>query len=339
MTLPSFEPPSDDPFAAPSEPTAPLEPAPPAQPAAPAASQYPEYPEYRSFNSGYWSQQQPQAGTVPGQPPAGAPMPGAPMPGQPVFGQPVFGQPVFGQPVPGAVPPARRSRGLLGVAGAAALIVAFGAGLAIGRVTAPKSTTASTGSQASTPPATSAPVGAPGTLPSADVVNALLPLPSGATALKASGANADGSMSLAQYVKLLYPSSTTETSLLQARGFEGAATRWMNTAAGQEDCFYLIVFSGQDGAQSYALGLVKAHEDASANAADTQFPVSVMTDGVGFETSTLDAYGNADSWVYGEVGNVAIIVHSFTPAKLDRTQMLGLLDQQVSRLTADESGH
>lgn len=334
MTPPSFEPPSDDPFAAPSEPTASLEPAAPTQPVAPAVPAASQYPAYQSFNSGYWSQQQPPAGTVPGQPLTGALVPGA--------------------PTPGAVSPARRGRGMLGVAGVAgavALIVAFGAGLAIGRVTAPKSTAAAgsiagssglsgtnapTASQASTPVATSATAGASGTLPSADLVSALIPLPSGATALQVSGASADGSMTLDQFVQLLYSTSPGERSLLQARGFEGAATRWMNTAAGQEDCFYLIAFSGQDGAQSYALGLAKTHEDASGNAADTRFPVSVLTDGVGFETSSLDSYGNADSWVYGEVGNVAIIVHSFTPAKLDRAQMLGLLDQQVSRLASDE---
>ncbi|HET9168270.1 MAG TPA: hypothetical protein VFN97_02505 [Actinospica sp.] len=37
---------------------------------------------------------------------------------------------------------------------------------------------------------------------------------------------------------------------------------------------------------------------------------------------TLDKYGDTGSRVYGAVGNVTIIVHCYTPAKLDRAALL-----------------
>jgi hypothetical protein len=157
-------------------------------------------------------------------------------------------------------------------------------------------------------------------------------VPSGGTPRPVSGAGADGSLTLSQYLKLLYPTSTTEGSVLQERGFTGAATRWLNTASGQEVSVYLIGFSSESGAQSYALALGTAHVADPANAGQTKFSVFALTDGVGYETAKLDKFGNTDSYVYGTVNDVTIIVHCYTPAKLDRAGMLALVDQQATRL-------
>lgn len=241
------------------------------------------------------------------------------------------------EPIPANFQPPRAHRTRTAVVAVVALAVAFGAGLVAGRATAPK---AATGPSAisSAVAATSAPSGsgspaAGSTASLAALTTALIPVPSGGKARTAPGAGSDGSLTLDQYLKLLYPNSTDERSLLQARGFTGAATRWMNTASAQEISVYLVGFNSQDGAQSYALALISAHKDA-ADADQTQFAVPAFTDGVGFETAALDSYGNTDSYVYGSIGKITVIVHCFTPAKLDRAALLALVDQQSTLLAA-----
>ncbi|HTJ66935.1 MAG TPA: hypothetical protein VL551_05340 [Actinospica sp.] len=257
-------------------------------------------------------------------------------------------QPIFTPPsVPPTPPPsAHGRRAWVGIAGVVALAAAFGAGLAVGRTTAPKATVAAAAkvptallhsSTATASSAASATSPTTAKAPSGTLASALLPVPSGGTAKTAPGSGADGSLTLAQYVAMLYPSTaTTETSLLQARGFMTGATRWMDTAAGQELSIYLIEFQAPSGAQSYALATGLAHKSDSAYAGQTTFTVPGLTDGEGFETGTLDKYGNTDSFVYGAVGNVAIIVHCYTPGSLNRAGLLAAVSQQETRLTAFE---
>lgn len=243
----------------------------------------------------------------------------------------------WGSPVPVAAAgsPGSRRRGLMIGAGVVALAAAFGAGLATGRATAkPAAAVAADPSSSAailTIPvggATSAASSAP--VSGGSLISALLPVPSSATPRTASDASADGSMTLDQYLKLLYPTSTTERALLEARGFESAATRWFDTANGQEVSIYLVGFTANQGAQSYALALASAH--VAANPGQTEFSVPSLGEGEGFETAKLDSYGNTDSFVYGEVGNVAVLVHCYTPAKLDRADLLALVSQQAARL-------
>lgn len=235
--------------------------------------------------------------------------------------------------LPGEQPP--RGRRTWPVAlGVVALAVAFGAGLATGRATAPKTTAAASAESApATTEAAPAADGATGsTTGLTGLTGELIPVPAGGTPRTVSGAGADGSLTLSQYLKLLYPTSSTEGPLLQERGFTGAATRWMDTASGQEVSIYLIGFSSETGAQSYALALGKAHEAVPANAGQTKFSVDALTDGVGYQTAKLDQYGNTDSYVYGAANDVTIIVHCYTPAKLDQAGLLALVDQQAARL-------
>jgi hypothetical protein len=300
---------------------------------------------------------EPSSGQQPAAPfqppyPAAAPSEAAPMdpgiqgiqarPANPAQSQyaPWYGQQP-GPETPGT-PSGGRSRAPLAVGGALALLAAFGIGLVTGRATAPKAAPAA--AIGNTPVATSnssavaqsgASVGATGKSGGSTggrLTSLLIPLPAGGRLLPVSNAAPDGSMTLDQFLKELYPSSPSERTLLQARGFQTAAARCLDTSGGQEDCFYLIQFSAPDGAQSYALGLAQAHQDDPSHASDTKFAVPALTDGAGFENSTLDSYGNTDSDVYGADGEIALIVHSYTPAKLDRAGALALVDQQVARL-------
>lgn len=252
------------------------------------------------------------------------------------------------EPSPAVAPsPAGRHRALTGVLGALALVATFGVGVATGRVTAPKAAavsaadsparpgfaSATAASQASTSASASATAG--GLLQAAGLASALIPLPAGAQPLTVTHASPDGSMNLDQFLEL-FSSTPSERPLLQARGFEGAASRWMTTASGQEDCIYLIAFESSASAQSYALFDEKAHADDSAHKADTRFAVPSLTDGVGYEDAALDSYGNTDSWVYGSLGNVVVMVNALTPAKPARAQMLTLLDEQAALVSAAE---
>ncbi len=317
MTESLFEPPSGGSSA---EPFTPPYPANPAEPAFPA--QQADQAQYL---------QQADLPQHPGQQPYG-PAAGFPPPVQPLG--------YWQQPTPpGPAANGRSRRTLVGVLGTVALIAAFGIGLATGRATAPKSSsaapTATSGDtavgQATVPAQTG---GTPPT--TGDLVSVLIPLPAGASALKVADASPDGAMTLDQFMQQLYSSSPSERALLQARGFQGAATRWFNTASGQEDCIFLIAFGSPAGAQSYALGQTQAREKVPADASDTKFAVPGLTDGAGFENLTLDSYGNTDGHVYGALGDVAILVDTFTPAKPDRAEVLQLLDQQIARLSAYE---
>lgn len=305
MTEPPFNPPpagrpSGDSFVLPSAPSAPYaSPVPPAQ-------QFPASPAQQ-----------------------------VPVPSWPSQAYAQYGPGVM-QPAPASTPPVRSRRALVSVIGVVALVAAFGAGLATGRATSPKAAGVTGNSSAS-----STTGGADDTTGSgkqiADLVDALMPLPAGARSLTVTGAGKNGSMDLDQYMQVLYPSSPTERPYLQARDFESAAARWMVTGTAQQDDFYLIEFATPDDAQSYALGAEQAHKGDPAHASDTEFSVSALTDGMGFENAKLDSYGNTDSYVYGAVGDIAIIVDCFTPAKLARAEMLTLIDQQAARLLTLEN--
>lgn len=224
-------------------------------------------------------------------------------------------------PEPTSTSPDKRPRHTsIAVTGVIVLAVAFGIWFATGGTTSPTPV-------AATSPTTGA------TSPTAKLANALIPLPSGAKATTASGIGADGSLTLDQFLKSLYPTSTTERGLLQAHGFASAATRSMVTANGQEISIYLVEFGTLGDAHFYSLTHAAPLETDPKYASYTQFSVPGMTDSWGFENAALDSSGNTDSYIYGEVGNVAIIVDCFTPGKLDRTGLLTLVNQQAARLS------
>lgn len=214
----------------------------------------------------------------------------------------------------------RPRRTLIAVAGIVVLAVAFGIWLATG------------GAKTSKPVAATAPTtGA--TSATAKLANALIPLPPGAKATTTPGAAADGSLTIDQFLKVLYPASTTERGFLQEHGFAAAATRSMVTANGQKISLYLVEFGTLGDAHYYSLTHAAPLETDPKYAKYAQFSVPGMTYSWGFENPALDSSGNADSYIYGEVGNVAIVVDCFTPAKPDRTDLLTLVSQQAARLS------
>jgi hypothetical protein len=220
----------------------------------------------------------------------------------------------------------------LGIVGVVSLAAAFGAGMATGRATAPKATSSTAALSDASGASSSAKAAT-----TQGLVSALIPIPSGGKKRTATGASADGSLDLDQFVTMLYPSASGESSILQTRGFTGAATRWMTTAAGQDVSVYLIGFSAADGAQSYALGLASAHEADTSNAGQTKFTLPLVTDGTGYENAKLDTYGNTSTDLYGAVGNVTIIVHFYNPGTLDRSAAIAMINDQATRLTSYES--
>lgn len=240
---------------------------------------------------------------------------------------------------PGAGAPRSRGRIWIGVGVAGAFVLLVAAALLV------NGSHSSTGAASSTSLAipTSAP--APGYSPNASgssgsgiliggPTSALLALPPGATARTATGASPDGSLTLDQFLKQLYPTSTTERAALQRRGFVAAATRWFQTATGDYAAIWLIQFQAVPGAESYGLALGSAHR--YNHHSDPTFTVPGLENGTGFEEAALDSDGNTRSFVYGSLGNVTVIVHFYAPASLDRAEMTTITNAQIARLKASE---
>ena len=246
-------------------------------------------------------------------------------------------------PRPMSAPPDKRPRrALVAVVGVVALAAAFGAWLATDRATAPNLAAAASSTTATRAAASGTPVAASATASlsvgaltaTAKLANTLIPLPAGASAKTTSGASADGSLTLDQFLKTLYPTSTTERTFLQQRGFVGAATRSMATATGQEVSIYLVEFGSLGKAHYYNLTLAAPLETDPKYASYTQFTVPDFEDSWGFENPTLDSHGDTETYIYGEIGSVAIMVDCLTPAKFDRADLLTLVNQQAARLSA-----
>jgi hypothetical protein len=222
-----------------------------------------------------------------------------------------------------------------------ALAAALGAWFATGRATASKTSSAASTTTVAKPANSGMAPASATTSPSTDAMTAtsklagtLIPLPAGATAKPAPGIGADGSLTLDQFLKILYPTATTEGTFLQEHGFVGAATRSMVTANGQEISIYLAEFGSLGDAHYYNLTLAAPLETDAKYASYTHFDVPAFEDSWGFELPTLDSHGNTDTIIYGEIGSVAIMVDCSTPAKFDRADLLTLVTQQAARLSS-----
>jgi hypothetical protein len=141
------------------------------------------------------------------------------------------------------------------------------------------------------------------------LAQALIPLPKGATATTPSGIGANGALTRDQFLQLLYPNSTTESDLLTKLGFWGGATRSMVTANGQKVSIYLAEFGTLSSAHYYNLTLAAPLETDPKYSNYTQFTVPSFQDSWSFEKPGLDSNGNTDTVIYGEIGNVAIMVN------------------------------
>jgi hypothetical protein len=139
----------------------------------------------------------------------------------------------------------------------------------------------------------------------------LLPVPSGAAPLTPRQGTSGGVITLNEYLANDYPgdgslqASATE-QILRTFGFESAAVRWYHDAQGDDVEYYLIRFSGPDGALGYGLSLASSRLQ---NGGVTEFPDSTAADGYGFTIPAADGYTEAD--LFGYSGNILVIMHAF----------------------------
>lgn len=94
---------------------------------------------------------------------------------------------------------------------------------------------------------------------------------------------------------------------------------------------YLAQFGNSADARSYALATQSADLDDPRNKLHSS--VSGISDGMLIEAPGLDKYGNTESRLIGDKGNVAIIIHVFEPSHLpSRNLLTPFLIRQASRL-------
>lgn len=187
--------------------------------------------------------------------------------------------------------------------------------VAAGTTVAIRSSSSSSGStsrttDASTPGATDSPSASANPYSGA-LENLLLPVPSGAAPLTPRQGTSGGAITLDQYVANDYPGdgslqAVATEQILRTFGFESAAVRWYHDAQGDDVEYYLIRFSGPDGALGYGLSLASTRLQ---NGEVTEFPDSTAAAGYGFTIPAADGYTEAD--LFGYSGNIFVTVHAF----------------------------
>jgi hypothetical protein len=143
------------------------------------------------------------------------------------------------------------------------------------------------------------------------LANLLLPMPSGAASLTPRQGTSGGTITLNQYVANDYPGdgslqTIATEQILRTFGFESAAVRWYHNAQGDDVEYYLIRFSGPDGALGYGLSLATTRLQ---NGEATEFPDSTAAAGYGFTIPAADGYTEAD--LFGYSGNIFISMHAY----------------------------
>lgn len=139
----------------------------------------------------------------------------------------------------------------------------------------------------------------------------LLPAPAGAAPLTPRQGTSGGGITVDQYVANDYPGDQSlqagaTKQILDTLGFESAAVRWYRDAQGDDVEFYLVRFSGPDGALGYGLSLASVRLQ---NGAATEFPDPTAAGGYGFTLPASDGYTEAD--LFGYSGNIFMAVHVF----------------------------
>jgi hypothetical protein len=148
----------------------------------------------------------------------------------------------------------------------------------------------------------------------------LLPMPAGAT--RPRKAPRPRAYSLSTFVARLYgDDKSPETGYLSALCFETAVGGEWQTHSGKLVAIYLIQFARQAEARSYALGLKQA-DIGSVGVHGRHARVRDLQDGMIVQDSQLDTYGNTLTRLIGSVGNIAILIHVFVPALLERESAL-----------------
>lgn len=182
---------------------------------------------------------------------------------------------------------------------------------------------------ASTPSATGSPSASANSYSGA-LEKLLLPLPSGAAPLTPRQGTSGGGITVDQYVANDFPgdgslqAEATE-QILGTFGFESAAVRWYRDAQGDDVEFYLIRFSGNDGALGYGLSLASSRMQ---NGGATEFPDSTAASGYGFTAPAASGYTEAD--LFGYSGNILVIVHVFASGTGEASTAASVFASQYS---------
>jgi len=285
----------------------------------------------------------PVAGGDPEPPPGASPSPPGASPSPAggsaggVAGSPGPGTPppppdpaVWQLPFPAPSQPSRRVAWLVGSAAVlAAALIAGSAGYVVGsqhgRISAAvqnlKAVAAGPCPSRPAPPSPSAISPA-----AAGLTAELLPMPSGASKIKIK----QGALSLDDYVTEVYPGNNVEKQRIAARCFEAAASRSWLTSGGDFVTVWLIQFGTASGARSYMLSTEQG--DLAIKGNTDKFTVTGVTDGLGIAKSSLDKYGNTLTRLLGDRGNVAMIIHIFVPARVDKPGGIHLLRWQDAEL-------
>jgi hypothetical protein len=224
-------------------------------------------------------------------------------------------------PVYAPLPPPRRRRafvlaivGTILATGIIAGVDAFAAGVAVRHhdTTSPKR-----------PPATSVRIG------DSDALRTyLVARPAWDTARKIVDSTF-GVQTPSQFVNAHYRDPTYELAQMTARQFVIASLEAWNTPGGDQITIQLLQFRSAAGAESYAL----ANGSAYGNEASTTDAIAHVADGHVYTWNDPDKYGNRRVAVLGRLGNVALLLDTYTPGAAQPDAELTLFKQQYTALT------
>ncbi|QMU68432.1 hypothetical protein [Streptacidiphilus sp. P02-A3a] len=164
----------------------------------------------------------------------------------------------------------------------------------------------------------------------------LVPLPGGAQPWPVTSQDGPtGIQTLPQFVNSLVDASYAKQASTEEtdRGFQYAVRENWNASDGTAADVYLVQFASATGAQSFVL----EYQGGSGNdvgAADS-YTVPGGGDAMAFQHSALDSNGDIFTEGYAVVGDIAIDLSFWTPAKADRAAVAALVRKQYARLLAD----
>lgn len=119
------------------------------------------------------------------------------------------------------------------------------------------------------------------------------------------------------------------------RGFQYAVRKNWYASDGTQADVNLLQFSTATGAQSFTLGYQGSVADTVG--AGGTYPVPGSGDSRAFEHSGLTGDGNILTENYAVIGNIAVEIDFWVPAKADRAKATALFQQQFAALMADNT--
>ncbi|MFI9272912.1 hypothetical protein ACIGXM_19625 [Kitasatospora sp. NPDC052896] len=168
------------------------------------------------------------------------------------------------------------------------------------------------------------------------LVNDLVPLPSGAQPWRADSQDGPTGVLTPQQLiaRIAEPSDQQRVTAEETdRGFQYAVRENWNASDGTQVDIDLLQFASATGAQSFVLAYQGGAGDAVGTSGTYAIPGS--GDAMAFEHAGLDSDGDIRTEGYAVVGNIALDINVWTPAKADRAAATALIQQQYARVLAD----